>query len=302
MCLLLVISCTQNQDIDDSSSGFISINGAKHYYSITGTGDTLIILHGGPGLSHKYMMPQIDDLLSSEFTLLFYDQRGSGWSEGEKDSTKLNIDNFVQDLEQIRIHFGISKVNLLGHSFGGLLAMYYGIAYPSNLGSLILVDTDAASYKLRTPYQIKMIDSRLSERQEEYLDSIEQTYSFKNYDPDTYEEYYKTFLTTYFANPIDTAKLILGFDAKSVPKINSTNRIVRANLGEYDIHSKLSNLNCRTLIMQGTESVFSVEGAQAINQQIPNSDIQLFKNCGHFEYIESPMKFKSLIFDFYKIE
>ena len=54
--------------------------------------------------------------------------------------------------------------------------------------------------------------------------------------------------------------------------------------------------------MQGTESVFSVEGAIAINQNIPFSQIHLFENCGHFEYIESPAKFKRLILDFYEID
>ena len=247
------------------------------------------------------MKPQLDSLLSSQFTLLYYDQRGSGWSGGENDSSSLNIASFVQDLEQMRNHFKLTKLNLLGHSFGGLLAMFYSIEYPDNVNSMILVDPDAASYELRTPYQIKMINSRLSESQEEYLDSIEQTENFKNFDPDSYEVYYKAYLTTYFANPADTAKLFLGFDSNSVPKINNTNRLVRADLGEYDIHSKLPNIKSRTLIMQGTESVFSVEGAMAINNKLPFSKIHLFENCGHFEYIESPGKFKNLILDFYEM-
>ena len=107
-------------------------------------------------------------------------------------------------------------------------------------------------------------------------------------------------MTTYFANPFDTSKLKLGFDSISVPKIDRTNSIVRTNLGEYDIHSQISAISCKTLIMQGTESVFSVEGAMAIHNNIPNSKIELFENCGHFEYIESPEKFKTLILEFYE--
>ena len=299
MCLLFTISCTQKQVGDQSSSGYININQTEHYYSLTGKGDTLVILHGGPGLSHQYMKPQIDSLLSANFTLLFYDQRGSGWSEGENDTTSLNIENFVQDLEVIRKHFGISKVNLLGHSFGGLLGMYYGIKFPSNIGSLILVDTDAASNELRTPYQIKMIDSRINEKQWEYLDSISNSTAFQNFDPSAYDAYYKTYLTSYFADPRDTSKLILGFDSISVSKIDVTNSKVRKNLGQYDIHDKLSLISCPTLILQGTESVFSVEGAYAIRNNIPNSELYIFENCGHFEYIESPSKFKKSIIDFY---
>ncbi len=282
-------------------NGHVNVHNTKLYYSIIGSGDTLVVLHGGPGLSHKYLKPQLDSLLSSKFTLIYYDQRGSGWSEGEKDTLKLNIQSYISDLDQIKNHFNLSKLNLVGHSFGGLLGMYYGITFPDRLNSLVLIDTDAASYELRTPYQIKMINSRISEKQEGYLDSIENTTAFKNYDPVTYEKYYKTFLTSYFAIPSDTAKLVLGFDAISVPKISSTNRFVRANLGRYDIHDQLSTINCRTLIMQGTESVFSVEGAEAIHNKLTNSELYLFENCGHFEYIESPNKFKQLIEDFYGV-
>ncbi len=302
LVLLVFTGCRSGQLDYFDHSGFIEINHSKHFYQITGTGDTLVILHGGPGLSHKYLKPQMDSLLSAKFTLLYYDQRGSGWSEGENDRTRLNIETFVEDLEQIRKYFDLDKINLLGHSFGGLLAMHYSIKYPAKVNSLLLVDTDAASYTLRTPYQIKMIDSRLSGKQQAYLDSIETTPAFKNFDPETYEEYYKTFLTSYFANPNDTAKLFLGFDSISVPKINTTNSLVRANLGKYDIHDQLPNISGRTLIMQGMESVFSAEGAVAIHERIPNSEIHLFEDCGHFEYIESPKEFRKLVFDFYEIK
>jgi proline iminopeptidase len=299
MGLLLVINCTRKESINNTNSGYININTAKHYYSISGRGDTLVILHGGPGLSHKYMKPQIDSLLSSEFTLLYYDQRGSGWSEGENDSTNLNMDSFVRDLEELRRHFGLSKVNLLGHSFGGLLGMYYGITFPDNLNSLVLIDTDAASYDLRTPYQIKTINSRLTEEQNNYLDSISGSDEFKNYDVSSYNKYYKTFLTSYFANPRDTSKLTLGFDSVSIKKIDATNNHVRKGLGKYDIHDKLYRITCPTLILHGTESVFSVDGAKAIKNKIPHSELSLYENCGHFEYIESPANFKKSVLDFH---
>ena len=177
--------------------------------------------------------------------------------------------------------------------------MYYGIQFPNNLGSLILVDPDAASYELRTPYQIETINSRIDEKQWEYLDSISNSNAFTNYNPASYDAYYKAFLTSYFADPRDTSKLFLGFDSISVSKIDVTNSYVRKRLGNYDIHDKLSAINCPTLILQGTESVFSVDGAYAIRNNISNSELHLFENCGHFEYIESPSKFKKLIIDFY---
>ncbi|NNE14016.1 MAG: alpha/beta fold hydrolase [Saprospiraceae bacterium] len=295
----LLFGCKSEEKSTEIKSGFVNINGNQLYYNIYGVGDTIVVLHGGPGFSHKYLKPQFDSLLSTQFTLFYFDQRGSGWSDGQDDTLNLKIENFVEDLDLIRKRFKISKLNLLGHSFGGLLGMYYSVKYPKNVSSLILVDPDAASFELRTPYQIETINSRLTVEQNLYLDSLENTDNFKNYDPAIYTKYYKSYLTTYFANPLDTSKLKLGFDSISVPKINRTNSIVRMNLGEYDIHNQISAINCRTLILQGTESVFSVEGAIAIQNKIPKSEVHLIENCGHFEYIESPKTFKNLILEFY---
>ena len=301
LIILVLISlggCKQTTEIA-AHRGFVPINGEQHYYEIVGQGDTVVILHGGPGLSHRYLKPQLDRLLSADFTLLYYDQRGSGWTGGVEDTSHLKIQSFVNDLDSIRRYFSINKLKLLGHSFGGLLAMHYAIEYPEKVHSIILVDTDAASYALRTPYQVKTINSRLTQKQESYLDSLEQSANFRAYHIATYENYYKTFLTSYFANPADTTKLELGFDSISIPKIEITNSLVRRNLGKYDIHNSLSIITCSVLIMHGTESVFSVEGAQAIYDQLPNASINLFENCGHFQFIESPQAFKDLVIDFH---
>ena len=296
------VNCSETQTAKSSVQTSIEVNGVNLYCNITGIGDTLIVLHGGPGLSHQYLLPQLDSLLSNDFTLVFYDQRGSGWSEGETDTSALKMDTFVEDLEALRIHLGLSKVNLLGHSFGGLLAMYYAVKYPEFTSSLVLVDTDAASYELRTPYQIKMINSRISEVQEAFLDSLSTTRKFEKFDPEVYTAYYKTFLTSYFADPKDTSHLFLGFDTTNVPKIGVTSRYVRRDLGKYDIHEKLSRITCPTLILQGDKSVFSMEGAEAIHSRIVNASLVVFEDCGHFEYIEAPDKFKSSILNFFSAQ
>lgn len=302
LLLLFLSSCRQDLPVAEPGEGHVTLGNTKFYFAFSGSGDTLVVLHGGPGLSHRYLKPQLDSLLAPNFTLLYYDQRGSGWSDGDEDSLRLNMKTYIDDLEQLRRHFNITQLNLMGHSFGGLLGMYYGIHHPDRLNSLVLIDPDAASYELRTPYQVKMINSRLTQSQNHYLDSLESTGAFKTYDPETYETYYKTFLTSYFADPRDTAKLFLGFDSLSVPKISSTNRIVRKSLGEYNIHDQLPLIKSRTLIMQGMESVFSVEGAKAIHHKIPHAELHLFEACGHFEYIESPEKFRRLIEAFYGLE
>lgn len=295
------LSCELPQEgIKTMNEGYWDIDGVPFYYEVSGDGEPVVVLHGGPGLSHKYLYPQIDSLLSNDNQLIFYDQRASGWSGGIEDTLSLNIDVFVEDLEQIRLKLGIEKLNLMGHSFGGLLAMYYGIKYPDNLKSIILVDSDAASWELRTPYQIQTIRSRLTDADWKAMEDLEKQGAFTNKDPVLIDKYFRIFLSSYFANPANVAKLDLGFDSKLVEKNEITSMHIRDNLAKYDIHSELKKITCPVLVMIGRQSVFSVESAGAIDASLPNSTLKIFEDCGHFEYIEQPAQFKSVVTDFYK--
>jgi proline iminopeptidase len=177
--------------------------------------------------------------------------------------------------------------------------MFYGIKYPENLNSIVLIDSDAASWELRTPHQIQTIRSRLSESDWQTMDSLERSGAFVNKDPEMIEYYFRIFLKSYFADPADITKLELGFDKQLVEKNVITSKFIRDNLGVYDVHEKLSAITCPVLIMIGRQSVFSVEGAKAIDDALPNSRLIIFENCGHFEYIEQPEQFEKAIKSFY---
>jgi pimeloyl-ACP methyl ester carboxylesterase len=73
-------------------------------------------------------------------------------------------------------------------------------------------------------------------------------------------------------------------------------------LKEIRYSKALEKIKCPVLILHGTKSVFSVEGAEAIHRQLVNSELYLFENCGYFEFIESPNQFKKIIRDFYSIK
>lgn len=122
----------------------IEISEAKLFYETMGQGDPIIVLHGGPGLSYEYLMPQMGKLAENHL-VIFYDQRGSGRSQGGDDTTNITIDMFVKDLDAVRKHFGFKKVSILGHSWGGFLAMQYAIAHPESVDKLILLNSMSAT-------------------------------------------------------------------------------------------------------------------------------------------------------------
>ena len=133
-----IVSCRIDQlNIEE---GFKKANGVCHFYKIAGKGEPFIVLHGGPGMYHDELYPFFLDFAKNH-KVVFYDQRGNGKSIMEKiDSTTFTEELLVEDLEELRKQFGIERLNIIGHSWGGLLATYYSVKYPDHVNRLILVD------------------------------------------------------------------------------------------------------------------------------------------------------------------
>ena len=97
--------------------------------------DPLIVLHGGPGLTLKYLA---DDLspLARDRSVIFYDQRGAGRSTLVADAAALDAERFADDLEAVRQHFGLERVTLVGHSWGAGVAALYAMRYPDRVSRI----------------------------------------------------------------------------------------------------------------------------------------------------------------------
>jgi len=102
---------------------------------------TLIVINGGPGFSHLAEPPA--GVLAPQFRVVVYDQRGTGLSRAAHDRT-FDLSHQVGDLEALRRRLGAQRVDLLGHSWGGLIAAAYAARYPQRAGALVLADAEPA--------------------------------------------------------------------------------------------------------------------------------------------------------------
>src|SRR6516164_7180679 len=134
------LSAATNSGVYRMDEGFVDAGGVLIYYKIIGRGDPLMIVHGGPGASHDYLLPYLLPLARSN-RLVFIDERGSGRSEKLEDVRQYTVENMVEDVEQVRRALGLGKISLLGHSYGGVLAQAYAFKYQKNLTHLILCST-----------------------------------------------------------------------------------------------------------------------------------------------------------------
>src|SRR5512139_3959983 len=116
----------------------MQIRDVSLFVKVMGQGYPLVLMHGGPGLDHTSLLSL--QPLADQFTLIFYDHRCNGRSEGAEVSS-MTWENLTADAEALRQTLGFNKWAILGHSFGGNVALEYALRYPQSLSHLILMDT-----------------------------------------------------------------------------------------------------------------------------------------------------------------
>ena len=272
--------------------GYKNVNGVNVFFRIKGKGEPVIILHGGPGMYHDELYPYFDELAKSH-QVIFYDQRGNGKSALEKiDSTTFTEELLVEELEGLREAFGIQKLNIIGHSWGGLLAMYYAVKYPENVKRLVLVD----AAPVNTDLLIKSHQNQISRFSPEELEHLQNLWESKEYlegNPDVHNDAMRLSEGKVFSKKsvIDDYMGVASFNkqtAKNAVKINPLATNMKLNIHVQD---QLSSINCPTLIIQGDDDFIVREAPQLARRLIQQSELVFIKGAGHYPHIEQPKTF-----------
>jgi proline iminopeptidase len=274
--------------------GLRNVNGTRLYCKVVGRGDPILILHGGPGLDHRYFLPQMKGLAVGH-RLIFFDQRASGQSSAAVDSASLTMRTLVEDLDGVRKAFGLGRMNLMGHSWGGLVAMFYAIRYPEQLRSLILVNPTPASSALRRE-AFRAMSSRTTPEDSAAMAAIRSSREFFRREPAIMARFFRhlfrgTFHTRRFAD-----SLTLQFD----PDYGEKNRLLQylnndPVLQSFDLHRELERIACPTLIIGAEYDQSPPVAIEMIRAHIRNSQLVVLRNCGHFPFVERPGEFFEIV-------
>ncbi len=293
--LFAISSCNfSNQEII-VKSGVQSINGTELFVKTMGKGEPTLIVHGGPGLSHDYYLPHLESL-AQDHQLIFYDQRVSGASLMNVDSSSINLDAFIEDIEALRKKFGIRVINLMAHSFGGLIAMNYAIKYPEKVKRLMLINSISASSEINMQSN-QILGVRFTEEDMRERMSLIQSEGFEQRDPETIEALMKIGFRRQFYDErlIDSLQLNIN---ENYGRSSELLRYLSPELMNYDFHANLQNIEAPTLLLYGDYDPLSKIAGPSLNVAIPNSKLVDIKQAGHFPFIEKPEKFYNSIYSF----
>jgi len=287
-----LLSCKSKSVEIYFEEGTIEINGTQLYYKVVGQGEPILIIHGGPGLNHKYLFPNLQ-FLTNKYQLIFYDQRASGRSSLTLDSNSVTIDNFIKDIDELRNTFGIEKLNLMAHSWGGLLAMKYVIKHPENTKSLVLINSVGASSEISTLANQSLFE-RFTKEDSMHRAEIIQSDEFQKRELNAIESLMKIGFKHQFYNIAFLDSLNLSLN-KDYIKTSQLLQNLAKDLTEYDFHSDLKKIQSPTLLIYGSHDPLTELAGTRIHQSIEKSEFKILDNCGHFPFIEKKDEFKSTV-------
>ena len=273
--------------INPITEGWVDSDNAQIFCRTIGKGKPLIVLHGGPGLSQDYLLPQLYKLAENNF-VIFYDQRGCGQSTGEINLDTINIQSFVNDLDNIRKAFNFKTISILGHSWGGFLAMEYAIAHPDRVEKLVLSNSAPSSSDGYALFGAEWL-RRTAPYQEE-MTILRDTPGFKEGNSELREQYYRILFRAYCHNPEHANLLNLHMSPTAIVNGAQVLDIMQQNVFKkpHNLAESLSHLSIPTLVIHGDDDVVPPSTAQTTHECIDGSSYILMQNCGHFPYVEDP--------------
>ena len=285
-----------------AAEGYVDAGGGvRLFFRALGTrGDTVVVLHGGPGFTMDYFLADLSPL-AERHVLLFYDQRGTGRSSLVSDSSALDAQRFAEDLAALRRHFGIERLTLLGHSWGAGVAALYAARYPERVGRLLVVGPIPAR-RAELVEAFRVLDAGRDSVTRRRMQEWRQARLADPGDAAACRAYYVLWFTPFFGDPAAANRSKGDFCAGTPDalrnKMAGVDRFTAASLGEWDWRPSLRAVAAPALVIHGTVDPLPVASARQWAAALPNGRLLLLEGVGHFPYLEVPERFFAAVEEF----
>lgn len=277
--------------VPETKHGYVSVNGRNIYYEKVGYGaENIVVIHGGPGLPHNYLLPALQNL-APYATIWFYDARGHGLSEQNPPNEAYTMQQLVDDVDGFVKAVHLDNYSVFGHSFGGMVALKYATTKHPGLQRLILSDTSAS-----LDYINRFQDSLKRVMPTSQFDAYEKIQSDTAKPADQrLREALRLVYPFYWYNPPKDEYLDLDIGAMNL-NATASDQIWSSDGQSYDVRKDLPNISVPVLVFYGRyDVVYSYEDAKEIADNVPNGRLVVLERSGHYPFYEENHTFTQWI-------
>lgn len=276
--------------------GRLVVDDAGHavHWTSEGSGpNTLLVLHGGPGMGHTYLR-SLAQLAGADRRVVFYDQLGSGISDAPTEPEAWTVARCVDEVEAVRTGLGLGQIDLYGHSWGGWLALSYVLAHPGNVRSLVLSGTSASvgEYLLH----VQPLRTSLGVEKHRALQRAEAAGAYT--DPE-YLAAVRELSARYFCRvwPFDVETSMQQIDelvdsgllafGPAYERLWGPNEFACTGpLVDWDVSDRLHEITAPALITCGLYDEVSLECSRSLAAGLPDNEFVILGNSSHMTMIE----------------
>ena len=278
----------------EKRDGYVDTGGAVIYYVTIGTGPPLMILHGGPGSTHDYFLPYLLPL-AKDRQLVLIDERGSGRSQTLTDHTEYNLEAMAEDVEAVRVALALGKMDLLGHSFGGLLAQAVAVNHPAGIRRLILASTGSSAVRVNADF--KQVKDSLDPELRARLEALEargiigddgaQLPEYRRLADQALAPY------SYFIRPPawDGKGQPLGWDVLNQMWSAKSDFRIDGNLAGFDFTEALQKLKIPALVIYGDHDMVTDATARETHSALEGSVLVEIPRSAHMTFVDQNQAF-----------
>ncbi|WP_434714003.1 proline iminopeptidase-family hydrolase (plasmid) [Rhizobium sp. YTUHZ045] len=277
----------------------IDVGGYRVVAYSFGTGnETVFCLNGGPGLPCDYLREAHSCLIDKGYRVVAFDQLGTGASDRPDDLSLWTIGRYVEETETVRKALGLGKVHMLGHSWGGWLAIDYALTYPENLKTLILEDTVADM-----PHLISELERLRAALGPETVSMMQKHEAQGTYD---HPEYLAAITILNYRHvcrlaewPAPIRRSLDDWNMAPYATMQGPNEFLYiGNLKDWNRIPDLPRLTLPVLITTGEHDELTPACALRMKLALPNAELRVFANASHMPFYENPGDYYPALFDF----
>jgi len=273
---------------------FRSWDGTELAYRVAGSGPPLVCIPGGPGQAVEYL----GELggLSDHRKLILLDNRGTGASQAPDDVLTYRVDQIVQDLEALRDHLGLDRMDLFGHSASGGICLLYAAEYPHRLDHLVLV---SPSLRVVGMHSDRGVDEVLAQRAHEpwYADAVAALRA-EAASPRELERYRWLSAPLLYGRWDAAARAQAAAEPAQFAK-PATEGFYAGFDPDPELPGRLAALAVPVLLVAGEYDIWPTgESVRELAALLGNANLTLLPRTGHFPWVDVPARFVAIVHEF----